>query len=254
MLIRRQSGMWGALAVAPWRAPAAIGGLAVVALMMVTVDGPVSALARSIDGDLKWWIDLFARAGDSVYSLVPSGVLALLSGGLALANRGTPRGRVYAWLAAAAAFVFVAIGFSGILANVVKIVLGRARPDVAASLDWPEFHPFAPRGAYHSFPSGHADTLFAIAAALGCFVPRARPYLLAVALPLALCRVLQFKHFLSDTVGGAGLGIITTVWLRHRFARRSLVFACMSDGRISLAAPGRLLRRRFRRPLRRRRR
>jgi membrane-associated phospholipid phosphatase len=246
MAVRQSTGISGGPAAAAWRSPAVIAGLAVIALMTVTVDGPASALARSIDGDLKWWVDLFAKTGDSFYTLVPSAILAALFGGLSLSSRGTPRGRVYAWLAAAAGFFFVSIAFSGILTNVVKIILGRARPDAAVSLYWPEFHPFAPRGAYHAFPSGHANTLFAIAMALGCFVPRARPYLLALALPLALCRVLQFKHFLSDTAGGAGLAIITTLWLRHWFARRGIVFNYASDGRIRLAAPGRLLRRRCR--------
>lgn len=250
MAVRHSSYAPAGPAAVSWRSPAVIVGLAVIALMTVTVDGPVSALMRSIDGDLKRVVDLLAKTGDSFYTLVPSAVLAAVFGGLFLRNRGTPRGRIYAWLAGAAGFFFVSIAFSGILVNVVKIILGRARPDVAISLYWPEFHPFAPRGAYHAFPSGHANTLFAIAMALGCFVPRARPYLLAAALPLALCRVLQFKHFMSDTAGGAGLAIITTLWLRHWFGRRNFVFTYGSDGRIQLAAPGRLLRRRWRRLLR----
>lgn len=242
--------IWSISGAAAWRSPAVIVGLVVIALMTVTIDGPASALARSIDGDLKWWVDQFARTGDSFYSLVPSGVLGLLFGGLYLRNRGTPRGRVYIWLAAAVGFFFVSIAFSGILTNVVKIILGRARPEVAISLHWPNFQPFARYGAYHAFPSGHANTLFAIAMALGCFVPRARPYLLAIALPLALCRVLQFKHFLSDTAGGAGLAIMTTLWLRHRLAKWNLVFTYVSDGRIGLTAPGRLVRQRCRNLLR----
>jgi len=220
---------------------ATVIGLAVIAIMTMTVDGPVTSWARSIDGAAKRWIDLFAETGDSLYSLVPSGITALLFGGLHLRCQGTPRGRVYLWLAAAAGFVFVSIAFSGILTNVVKIALGRARPEAAVSLYWPNFKPFARYGAYHSFPSGHANTLFAIAMALGCFFPRARLYLLAIALPLALCRVLQFKHFLSDTAGGAGLAILTTLWLRDRFARWNLVFTYGAKGRVVLAAPGRLL-------------
>lgn len=220
---------------------AAIVGIGIIIAMSVTVDGPAAAWARSIGGNAKLWIDLFAKTGDSLYSLVPSGSCALLFGGLYLRRQGTARGRIYLWLAAAAGFVFVSIAFSGILTNVVKILVGRARPEVADSLYWPDFQPFARHGVYHSFPSGHANTLFAIAMALGCFFPRARAILLALALPLALCRVLQFKHFLSDTAGGAGLAVLTTLWLRDRFARWNLVFNCGPKGRITLAPPGRLL-------------
>jgi membrane-associated phospholipid phosphatase len=231
----------------PWALVTTIVGLVVIAAMAVSIDGPASAWARSIGDDAKRWIDLFAETGDSLYSLVPSGLCALMFGALSLRNQGTARGRVYLWLAAAAGFVFVSIAFSGILTNVVKIAVGRARPEVAGSLYWPDFKPFARYGAYHSFPSGHANTLFAIAMALGCFFPRARPYLLALALLLASCRVLQFKHFPSDTVGGAGLAVITTLWLQNRFARWNLVFTFGAKGKIVLAAPGRLLLHRVRR-------
>jgi len=243
----RHAGVSGEIVGDAWRLPAVAIGLLLIALMMVTIDGPVAELFRGINGDLRRIADILARTGDSFYTLVPSGVLTALFGILYLCNRGTSRGRVYAWLAGAAWFFFVSIAFSGILVNLVKFVIGRARPDVAVSLTWPEFHPFARRGAYHSFPSGHANTLFAIAMALGCFFPSARKYLLAAALPLALCRVAQFKHFLSDTAGGAGLAVMTTLWLRALFARWGIVFRHSADGRVGLAAPGRLLRRRCRR-------
>lgn len=220
---------------------ATIVGIVIIIVMTVTVDGPAASWARSIDGDAKAWVDLFAKTGDSLYSLVPSGSCALLFGGLYLHRQGTARGRVYLWLAAAAGFVFVSIAFSGILTNVVKIVIGRARPEVAVSLYWPDFRPFARHGAYHSFPSGHANTLFAIAMALGCFFPRARAILLALAVPLALCRVMQFKHFPSDAAGGAGLAVLTTLWLQDRFARWNLVFDYGPRGRIVVAPPGRYL-------------
>jgi membrane-associated phospholipid phosphatase len=59
---------------------------------------------------------------------------------------------------------------------------------------------------YHSFPSGHATTAFAVAAALARAAPGRRRVWLAVAGGIGASRVLLNAHFLSDVVGGAVVG------------------------------------------------
>ena len=153
----------------------------------------------------------------------------------------TRRARYYAWFAGASGFIFASIAVSGIATNIVKILLGRARPHVVDNLSWPVFEPFATRGDFHSFPSGHGNTIFCIAIALSFFLPRLRIPLLIVAAALAFGRVLQFKHFVSDSVGGALLAALTTVWLRQVFARYGIVFRKTPAGRVGFTAPGRIL-------------
>ena len=224
-----------------WRHPAVLGTLFGIAVLMVTIDGPLLELVRGIDGDAKAVIDRFASSGDSKYSLIPLAIAVAICTTLYLVEASTVRARLYAWLAGAFGFVFVSIAFSGILVNVVKILLGRARPQVAEVLTWPIFQPFALSGDFHSFPSGHGNTVFAIAIAVGLFFPKIRVHLLVIAAALAFCRVLQFKHFVSDSVGGALLAFMTTYWLRSIFARRNIVFCQGRDGRIRLTSPGRFL-------------
>lgn len=215
-------------------------GLALIPVLMVTVDGPVSALMRNIGGDAKAVIDLLAESGDSFYSLVPTGVAFLLLMVAYFLDPNTVRARMTAWVATACGFVFVSIAYSGIFTNVIKILLGRARPYVAEFLTFPELYPFAGTGSLHSFPSGHANTVFAIAFAVGFLVPRWRRYLIALAAVLALTRVLQFQHFISDSLGGALLALATTYWLRDLFARNGIVFRRRKDGSITFTASGRL--------------
>ena len=131
------------------------------------------------------------------------------------------------------------------MVNLIKMTVGRARPNVAQHLNWPEFHPFTVNAHFHSFPSGHANTLIAIALAVGFLVPALRRYLLVLAAAVAFGRVLQFRHFISDTLGGALLAVATTFWLRDVFARYGVVFCRKKDGRFGLTAPGVLLRRRI---------
>jgi membrane-associated phospholipid phosphatase len=230
-----------------WREWLFLAGLALIPVLMVTVDGPISAVMRDFGGNAKAIVDVLAESGDSKYSLVP---LAIAVGVLMLLyflDTAAVRARLFAWLAGACGFVFVSIAYSGILINVMKIAIGRTRPHVAETLSWPEFHPFTVTANFHSFPSGHANTVFAIALAVGFLVPALRRYLLLLAAGLAFCRVLQFRHFVSDSLVGAMLAVATTYWLRDVFARRSIVFHVGKDGRISLTAPGRFLRRQIRR-------
>jgi membrane-associated phospholipid phosphatase len=230
-----------------WRGWLFLAGLALIPVLMVTVDGPISAAMRDFDGNAKAIVDVLAESGDSKHSLVP---LAIAVGALMLLyflDTAAVRARIFAWLAGACGFVFVSIAYSGILINLMKIAIGRTRPHVVETLSWPEFHPFTVTANFHSFPSGHANTVFAIALAVGFLVPALRRYLLVLAAGLAFCRVLQFRHFVSDSLAGAMLAVATTFWLRDVFARRSIVFHVGKDGRISLTAPGRLLRRQIKR-------
>lgn len=230
-----------------WRYPAFLIGLALIPILMATVDGPLSAMMRHIDGPAKAVIDVLADSGDSFYSLVPTGVVFLLLMAIYFIDPNTIRARMVAWVAAVSGFIFVSIAYSGILTNLIKIPLGRARPHVAEFLTFPEFHPFAGSGNLHSFPSGHANTVFAIAFAVGFLVPRLRRYLIPLAAVLAFCRVLQFRHFISDSLGGALLALATTLWLRDLFARNGIIFRRRRDGSITFTAPGRLFVRRLKR-------
>jgi len=78
---------------------------------------------------------------------------------------------------------------------------------------------------YHSFPSGHATTAFAVAAALARAAPGRRRVWLAVAGGIGASRVLLNAHFLSDVVGGAVIGWWgghLGQWLADRFLPRRL--------------------------------
>ena len=67
-----------------------------------------------------------------------------------------------------------------------------------------------------SFPSGHAMTSFAIAVAVGSFYPQGQPCLLAVAVSIAVSRIIVGMHFLTDVVVGALMGALIgylSVWV-----------------------------------------
>jgi undecaprenyl-diphosphatase len=84
----------------------------------------------------------------------------------------------------------------------LKAAVDRSRPPHAIGLDAIGGVPVSP-----SFPSGHAMSAFAVAAAIAVLSPRLRVPVLAVAALIAFSRVYLGVHFWLDVLVGAGLGM-----------------------------------------------
>jgi membrane-associated phospholipid phosphatase len=122
------------------------------------------------------------------------------------------------WQAAIGGVTGVAL--AGLATQAVKHVVCRARPRLiegwgvgnAPLPDAPArrgfFHvPCWGRWNYHGFPSGHAATAFAVAAALVGWAPaRGCAWVLAAAAGVGASRIVLNAHFLSDVLGGALMG------------------------------------------------
>ncbi|MFV1988243.1 MAG: phosphatase PAP2 family protein, partial [Gemmatimonadota bacterium] len=97
------------------------------------------------------------------------------------------------------------------LTSVIKIGLGRARPD--SEFDSRHFHPLAFEHSFWSFPSGHTANVFALATTLSLELGDEAPWLPYVAYPLAgwtgLTRILDGEHWLTDVVAAAAVGIFS---------------------------------------------
>ena len=77
--------------------------------------------------------------------------------------------------AADAALVFAAVAAAGLLVNVVKAILGRARPEALFLHDLYGFEFFHTNYALTGFPSGHSATIGAAATVLTLFWPKLWP-------------------------------------------------------------------------------
>jgi membrane-associated phospholipid phosphatase len=209
-------------------------------LVVSTLDQGAATWARTAPGWMLATFRALTELGDSFWSLVPTGTVALLA--LALARLAPLRRRARAvirWIGEASLFVFVSIALSGILVNVIKVLVGRARPkllDLDAGLS-----PLSFQGDFHSFPSGHSNTAFALALALGFLAPRFRVPLLLLAGLVAASRVVVSAHFVTDIVGGAAVAVITGYWLRNAAVDRGWALARRRDGATRARWPGRLL-------------
>jgi len=94
---------------------------------------------------------------------------------------------------------------SGILVQVIKHLVGRARPRMT-SPPWEHIGPSFDSDL-HSFPSGHTATSFALAAVLASRFPRQAWLFYTLAGLVGVGRVVGGSHYPSDVLAGALLGL-----------------------------------------------
>ena len=206
----------GRLGDLPMRRPSPARLLQGVVLLLVVV-GAASPIDETMhDLVFRYLVSHEARLLANGFTLLGTTEAATgILGGLALVAYRTADPTL--WPASLGGLAGLALG--GVTAQVVKHLACRARPRLVdgwgvgetAPPDLPArrgfFHgPCFARWSYHSFPSGHANTAFTVAAALSAAMPTRRRAWLVVAAGVAASRVLLNAHFVSDVLAGGLIG------------------------------------------------
>ena len=181
-------------------AVAALAAAALVAVIWFSADAPVTSWAERINSDeLESWIRIANRFGGG---LNPVMIIAFfLLAGMSYANRGWIRHAIQMTIAGATA---------GILVQILKLAVGRTRPELWLG----PFH--HARASASSFPSGHTVGAFALAGVLilGAESRTLRVIAALLAFAVALSRVLAFRHWTSDVAASAAIGLLVAATLR----------------------------------------
>ncbi|MFL6584952.1 MAG: phosphatase PAP2 family protein [Chthoniobacterales bacterium] len=111
--------------------------------------------------------------------------------------------------------MLIACAVAGVVARVVKVGTGRARPSVRAEQSWS-----GPRWSekYHAFPSGHTAASAAFFGVLAFKRPRIGLPLLLIPTVIAVSRMYVAAHYLSD-VACAFLVGLACAWFVSRWLR-----------------------------------
>ena len=173
--------------------------------------------ALAIDHHIADWV---AASSTPVVDLVV-GILNPVGSGLvplALCGVVAALGHVRGWsrLRSSATLGALAFVVAGLLEYTLKHLVGRYRPDAAM----PVLAAIGPTFAadIDSFPSGHATSVFAVATALADGCPRLAWLFYAVAAAIAAGRIYLGRHYLSDVLGGAVIGIAVSAIILWTFA------------------------------------
>ncbi|MDF0650405.1 MAG: phosphatase PAP2 family protein [Nitrospira sp.] len=180
--------------------------VAVSFIGLAQFDLPITKYVRSVTVHLPWdqltvpWMAFTSDAGDWIGE---GWRLATLSALLLLGAWAFEKPTIKP----AAIQSLIAHGIAALLANGLKHLIGRPRPKFVHSGDWQMTLSLA--SGLDSFPSGHSTASFAVATVLARQFPFFGPLCIAIALFVALSRILRGSHFLTDVVGGAVLGILS---------------------------------------------
>jgi undecaprenyl-diphosphatase len=124
----------------------------------------------------------------------------------------------------AALYVFVSVASSGIIVNIAKYVIGRARPKHFESTGGFSFDFWSGDADWASFPSGHATTAMALGLSLALLFPRLRWVFLSLGFWIAVSRLFTRAHYPSDVLGGVVVGGLAAWLLARALAQRRLLF------------------------------
>jgi lipid A 4'-phosphatase len=180
------------------------------AIAIIWVDRAIADFFHDHAAALQPFFDIVQRFGLGFPYLVISALaFAVLrwSGRLARLQRWDEAMRAAAYIPA---FAFAAIAASGLLVDLIKIVVGRTRPKLLFATGAYDFTWFGWQPDHWSFPSGHAATAAALMTALWCLWPRALWVYVAAAVLVAASRVVTGQHYLSDVIAGAVIGVVVT--------------------------------------------
>lgn len=213
----------------------AILGVAIIALMYL-LDATGIGWMPTRGTPSLWPIRILTDFGKSRYVLwVLAGLLCVVA--IASPALRGPARSLLLGLGTRLQFLFFAVLVPALIGEVLKWVIGRGRPFVGGEGNVFNFRHFGGTEAFASFPSGHANTAFALAFAVSALWPQARPVMIAYAIAIALSRLVLLAHHTSDVVAGALVGVIGAMAVRYWFAARRLGFAIRGDGAI-LPLPG----------------
>jgi membrane-associated phospholipid phosphatase len=178
-----------------------IAGAVLVAAAWRAADAPVTAWGERIQSEsIEDFIRIMNRLGGGMNPVMI--VVFFLLAGIAYRHRR--------WIEYSASMAIAGLG-AGIVAQLVKLLVGRTRPEL-----W--LGPFThARAAATSFPSGHTVGAFALGGVL-LFGSRNIPLrvtALIIAVAVGLSRILAFRHWTSDVLASALIGI-AVAWATTR--------------------------------------
>ena len=119
-------------------------------------------------------------------------------------------------------FLFSSVAASGLTADFIKYIGGRARPKLYFSDHIFGFDFFHWQYAWTSFPSGHSATAFSVATLISMLYPRWRFAAFFAAVLIAFIRISLSQHYISDVIAGSFLGIVSTILLYNHFFKSRL--------------------------------
>ncbi|EHK65889.1 phosphatase PAP2 family protein [Achromobacter arsenitoxydans] len=163
------------------------------------------SVSKGVDQSFEWVGEL-GEAGHYIVMALAFYVVGLV--GLA---RGwsNPFRMSYAAMARGSLLMLSTMALGGLVVLVLKRTVARARPELFFEQGiYGLGESFSRAQQFNSFPSSHTYAAFAVAVTLGILAPRWRWVFLLLAALVAISRLVNLDHYLSDVMTAAGIAVL----------------------------------------------
>jgi membrane-associated phospholipid phosphatase len=204
-------------------------GILAAAILMLTADERTLRAVLASRLPILQYMTAITNVGKSDRYLIPAAILFLVT---AFLDWSAYRKGAKIWLLrlySQSAFLFGSVAGSGILVNILKILIGRARPKLIDSGGAIHFEPFTVNYDFASMPSGHSATMGAVTLAVMLWFPKLRWLILPAGFILASTRIAARAHYPSDVVAGFTVGLLFALCAARWLGKRSVVFRLQTD-------------------------
>lgn len=105
-------------------------------------------------------------------------------------------------------FLWLCVLIPNLICLILKVVIGRARPELLFQDNLFGFYGFQHSSLYWSLPSGHTTTVISLACGLSILFPRQSWLYFMAAFVIVATRILLLQHYLSDVLTAAFLALV----------------------------------------------
>ncbi len=208
------------------------GAVLLICALMFLVDAPAIKFMPPRAAGGLWPVKMVTGFGKSTYVLWALILILLLTALIIPLSQRRTR-IILIGFGTQVQYIFVSVAVSVLAGDIIKGIVGRARPFVGGEANPFNFSYFTWTEVYASFPSGHALTSFALAFSVSSVWPRMRLAMFGYATVIVLSRLVLLAHHPSDVVGGALIGMLAAMIVRQWFAARRLGFTIRQNGEIT---------------------
>jgi membrane-associated phospholipid phosphatase len=117
-------------------------------------------------------------------------------------------------------FLWLCVLISNLICGILKVLVGRARPELLFKSHEYGFYGFQHHASYWSFPSGHTITIMSLVFALSILFPVYGWLYIMTGFVIACSRILLAKHYLSDVLVAMYLALVNVHVLYIRFFKK----------------------------------
>ncbi|ALB01943.1 phosphatase [Francisella persica ATCC VR-331] len=198
--------------------------LILVIFAYYNLDTPVeNYIKRSMPSVVGVIFGKITDVGKAEYILIICGVIVLARLFSNSEKLSTSARTLFNKVSAHAGFILATVAISGILGQILKMIIGRARPKFFLEYGSHYFQHFhAPGYDFASMPSGHSITVGAMFIAFFYIFPKLRYLWYVLIVIFAGSRIIVGSHYPSDVIFGVVFGCYCTAYIYYWMKNREI--------------------------------